>query len=280
MAKTFRRIISIVLALVTIFSICTCASAQNLISSVMGDRNILSYKYSEEDDYWYTDKDNSWQHNFGYSALYDIVAPFALMEYDYTRVHFEYEGKDWMVQLWKGQYGEVFYGCEAGVYTKPHSDKQDTLLTFYDCAAEDDRLQMQTSLYHYDEHNVETRVFSTPDEKTWWSTGFKFGHLRCVEPANELKQTGTIVFDDEEMAKAFAEGLKECGFAQSLTKYLAEDSFYIDGTRVDYSWRNLSQAENTMPIKTFTAAVAASSVFLFGVMVFESLKLFVLSLVA
>lgn len=244
-----KKITAALLAIFFIFScFLTTAFAANPIATVMGDKNILSYKYSERDDYWYTDKDNAWQHRFGYSAIYDLVAPYIGMEYDYVRVHFEYEDKDRMVQLWKGQYGPFFYGCETGVYIKPHSDTPDTTTTFYQCADNDNRLQIQTNLYHYDLTEKETRVFSTPDEQTWWSTGFKAGHLLKEEPANELKQTGTIIFDSPEMARKFADGLIECGF-QEVSGSISEDTFKVDSSKVEYSWRNISQAENTMPVK-------------------------------
>ena len=46
----------------------------------------------------------AWQYNFGFGKIYDFVSPYLLLEYDYVRVFFEYEGKDWMIQMWKGNY--------------------------------------------------------------------------------------------------------------------------------------------------------------------------------
>lgn len=229
----------------------------NPVLNYLMDRNFLSYKYSYRDSYFYTDQYNAWQSNFGFAKIYDLVAPFMFMEYDYIRVHFEYEGKDRMVQLWKGQYGLVFYGCEAGLYSKEHSEKDDGLMTFYKCPKnEADWATMQTTLYHDKMGNGKyTREFTTPYEKNWWSTGFKQGHLRRQEPANELRQVGTITFKNAEMASLFAEGLLECGFAQVKSpKDVTTDSFTLDGASVYYSWQDISTAENTMGIKT-TAGV-------------------------
>lgn len=237
---------------------------ENFLLTFLANHPILSYSYSYKDDYYFTDKDAAWQHNFGYSGLYDFVAPYLLMEYDYVRVHFTYEGKDWLIQLWKGQYGLVFYGGECGVYNKTHSDKKDTPFTFYQCAPNEDRLMIQTSLYHdksllrKGEYKHE---FTTPYESTWWSTGFKPGHLEVVEPANELRQTGLITLKDEEMTKLFSAGLKDCGFTEVSSKEsICNDSFFVDGNNVYYQWQEISGAENTMGIKIAGGTLIAINV--------------------
>lgn len=246
----------------------------NLALDFLTKYSLLSYNYSYRDNYFYTNKDNAWQHNFGYSALYDLAAPYILLEYDYVRVHFNYEGKDWMIQLWKGQYGMVFYGCECGVYCKPHSDKEDTAFTFYQCAEKEDRLKMQTSLYR-DKSILRTgnyeHEFTTPYESTWWSTGFKPGHLNIEEPANELRQTGIITLKDKNMTKLFADGLKECGFKQVSSKdKIVNDSFYVDGNNVTYQWQEISEAENTMGIKIAGGTLIAANALalLFAALIF------------
>ena len=234
----------------------TAFAAGNPIHNFMTNTAVLGFRYNEDGKYYYTDKDDSWQARFGYSALYDLAAPYIDLEYDYVRVHFTYEGKDWMIQLWKGQYGEAFFGSEVGIYTKPANNRQDSILTFYDCASESDRLVMQSTLSRF-YNGVEKHEFTTPKEATWWSTGFKAGHLIKVEPADELKQTASIDFKSEEMARAFADGLLACGFTE--TDEGIEDSFFVNGKNVSYVWRNISEAENTMPVKIAGAALAISS---------------------
>lgn len=245
---------------------------KNPIFNFLSKHAVFSYKYSYRDDYFYVDSPNAWQRHFGFNKMYDIAAPYVLMEYDYARVHFEYKGKDWMIQLWKGQYGMVFYGGEVGVYLKDHSDKEDKVFTTYKCADEDNWLVMQTNLYHDKKLNGNyVHEFSTPEENTWWSTGFKPGHLLIEEPAKELRLTGTITLKDEEMTKAFAEGLKECGFKQADSeKNLKIDTFCVDGNTVTYSWQNLSYAENTVPIKVAGGVllffnIAGILAFIFGI---------------
>ena len=239
------------------FEVCVTIRNTSGILNYLSNNSILSYKYSYVDNYFYIDAPNAWQRNYGYSAFYDIIAPYILLEYDYVRVHFEYEGKDWLLQLWKGQYGMVFYGAEVGLYNKAHSDSDDTLLTFYKCAPEEDWIGMQTTLYRkYPIGSDYIYQFATDPENTWWSTGFIPGHLVVEEPAAELRQTGTLTFKDVEMAEAFARGLAECGFARVRnTQNPNIDSFCVDGCDVRYSWQNISEAENTMQIKVTGATL-------------------------
>ena len=229
---------------------------------------INSYK----DDYYYTNDKNCWQSNFGFSKFYDLVAPYMLLEYDYVRVYFPYENKDWMIQLWKGQYGLVFYGSEFGVYCKDHSDKDIGIFTFFKCAGIKDWMKMDMTLYHdkSGDGNYE-RVLTRDYDKHWWCTGFKAGHLRRQEPAKELRTEGTITLKSDEMARLFADGLKELGFEEaSPEEALGLDAFYVDGSSVHLKWQNINDAETTMPIKyaAVGGGLAAILAFFVGIFVF------------
>lgn len=231
---------------------------------------VMSYKYRAQDDYYYCDINNAWQKQYGYTRIYDLFAPYILLEYDYIRVHFTYEGKDWLVQFWKGQYGTVFYGSEVGLYYKDSDGKADSYSTHYNCPSDGDCITMQTNLYqkNYLTGEYEHR-YSTPTESTWWSTGFKAGHLVKEEPANELRQTGTLTFKNEEMTAAFVEAMKGCGVPEVTgEEEMQVDSFYVDGCTVHFSWQNISGAENTMLIKSASsvAAILTSGIF-FGPLV-------------
>lgn len=237
----------------------------NFVYDLLVSKQVLSYKYSYVDDYYYTNDKKCWQSNFGFNKLYDIVAPYVLMEYDYVRVHFTYEQKDWMVQLWKGQYGLLFYGCEMGIYNKPHSDKRDKLLTTYACAPQSDWQKMEMSLYHDKLLNGNyVREFTRDYDDYWWCTGFKDGHLLVEEPASELRMVSRITFKNEEMTSLFVNGLEECGFSRlegKSTDDIDIDQFCVDGNDVYFKWQNISNAENTMPIK-----IAAGTLFFLNIL--------------
>lgn len=225
-------------------------TSSNLIKDLLEKQQVLSYQYSYIDDYYYTNDKQAWQYNFGYGKLYDFVAPYVLLEYDYVRVFFTYEDKDWMIQIWKGQYGLIFYGGEIGIYNKPHTGEEDTFWTFYKCPPEEDWVKMEMTLYHKELNGTYTREFTRPYDDYWWCTGFKDGHLRIEEPADELRMYSRITLKDKEMAKLFTDGLIACGFEQiEDLKELKDDQFYAKGKDVYFQWQNINEAENTMPIK-------------------------------
>ncbi|MBP3442507.1 MAG: DUF4474 domain-containing protein [Clostridia bacterium] len=222
----------------------------NFLRNLLEEKQILSYQYSYVDDYYYTNDKDAWQYNFGFGKIYDFVSPYILLEYDYIRVFFTYENKDWMLQMWKGQYGLVFYGGEVGIYNREHDDDGINEWTFFNCPAEEDWLDMEMTLWHEQLDGTWKREFTREYDKYWWCTGFKNGHLRQEEPADELRLTGRITFKDAEMTSLVADGLEECGLVRANSKNaMGTDSIYVDGTDIYYSWQNISEAESTMFIK-------------------------------
>lgn len=230
----------------------------NFLRNLLEDKQVLSYQYSYIDDYYYTNDKDAWQYNFGFGKIYDFVSPYILLEYDYIRVFFTYENKDWMLQMWKGQYGLVFYGGEVGIYTKEHSDEGINEWTFFNCPAEEDWLNMEMTLWHEDINGNWNREFTREYDKYWWCTGFKNGHLRQEEPADELRLTGRITLKDAQMTSLVADGLAECGLAKANSKNaMGVDSIYVDGNDIHFSWQNISEAESTMFIKVSTGIIGS-----------------------
>ena len=225
--------------------------SNSLIKNMLQKKQRLSYQYSYVDDYYYVNDKDCWQSNFGFGKFYDYIAPYVLLEYDYVRVYFTYENKDYMIQFWKGQYGLLFYGAEQGIYSKGHSDQDDGLFTFYKCADREDWATMEFTLYRDVSGNGNyVRQFTRDTDQYWWCTGFKQGHLRVEEPARELRSVGSMTFRNEEMATLFAEGLRTCGFGEAASEAeLDLDQFCINGTKVSFIWQNINDAETTMPIK-------------------------------
>ncbi len=233
-------------------------SKSNFLRDFLVDQQVLSYQYSYIDDYYYTNDKEAWQYNFGFGKIYDFVSPYILLEYDYIRVFFTYQNKDWMLQMWKGQYGLIFYGGEIGIYNRDHVDDGISEWTFFNCPAEKDWLNMEMTLWHQEINGNWTREFTREYTKYWWCTGFKNGHLRQEEPADELRLTGRITLKDAEMTKLVVDGLKECGFGVSETKDgIGLDQIYTEGNDVYFCWQNISEAESTMAIKVGFGALTA-----------------------
>ncbi len=163
---------------------------------------------------------NSWQRYFGFCEEYDILAPLTVMYYDTVRVKFRYDNRDWMIQMWKGQYG-IFLGCEIGVYYKDI----DTPVEFYDCVADEDLLYMDSALYRNGE-----KLFARKYDKYWWTTGFKTGTLNNIQDRSELVMNSTVTFHTYEMMDAFLEAFEKKGFHEG-------EHYWVSGKSVTFTWQ-------------------------------------------
>lgn len=162
----------------------------------------------------------AWQRNFGFCELYDVAAPFTVMYYDTVRVKFRYDDKDWMIQLWKGQYG-IFLGCEIGVYYKDIDNK----VEFYDCVEDKDLLFMDSTLYRDDK-----KLFTRKYDKYWWITGFKTGALKNIQDRSELIMNSTITFHTKEMMDAFLVAFEDRDFHEG-------EDYWVCGKSVTFTWQ-------------------------------------------
>ena len=250
----------------------------SLLKNILEDYQVLSYQYSYVDDFYYTNDKQCWQYNFGFGKIYDIASPYILLEYDYIRVFFTYEDKDWMLQMWKGQYGMVFYGGEIGIYTRKHSEDGVGAWAMYACPAEENWLQMEMTLWHQEISGEWTREFTREYDYYWWCTGFKNGHLRQVEPADELRLTGRITLKDAEMTKIVSDGLIDCGFRLSENKdKLGLDKIAVEGNDIYFCWQNISEAESTMAIKVGAGFLYSLSILPFFPLIAPYVGLFALA---
>ncbi len=221
---------------------------EDALKSYLEQHNVLSFQYDYENNCYYANDKKSWQKDYGFMRIYDVLAPYAGMEYDYIRVFFTFENQDFMLQLWKGQY-VAYYGCEVGLYNKEHDGKSVNDFTFFN-AVRDTKYWpvMDVSLYHQVEEGSDEYefVFKRPTDRYWWYTGFYEGELRQKEPADELRVVSSLTMMNEEMAALLADGLDKCGFKKSDSKdNLAIDSYHIEGKTVTICWQNISEADNT-----------------------------------
>ncbi len=228
-------------------------------------KSILGYRYNYDGDYYYTDDVDCWQKYFGFNFIYDTIAPLYWIEYDYVRVFFTYEGKDWMVQMWKGQYGLVFYGSEIGVYNKPEGKSTASLIAHYGAATDEPDIKIGNTMYRQNARSGEYEMeYTHPYDTHWWNAGFIPGHLRRTGRCDELRTVSHITLKDEQMAALFAEGLDECGFrAVRKMEAVGNDSYYRSGKDVYLQWQDISQGVNTHVTQTvFWGGVAMNGFFL------------------
>lgn len=152
------------------------------------------FAYDEKQGIFYTPL-YPWQRYFGYNVGFDVAAPLTGMIFDTARLEFVYGGKEWMVQLWKGQYG-ITSGAEVGLYNRDPSKAMQ-----YDCADDKDLIKMQFDFYNQGKY-----VFSRGPEKHWWLTGFKVFHAGVPFL---ITMDITLKFTDNSMASAFLKALKK-----------------------------------------------------------------------
>ena len=184
------------------------------VESVDGtDTGLFGFKYSTRDKCFIIAED-AWQRNFGYNQTYDDTSAAIAITYDTMRVYFTYDGLEWMIQYWKGQYGLVLVGAEVGTYNRPVGSSASS---HYDCA--DDELKMLQSMDVYRRESSTSskynKIFSRSPAYTWWCAGFIPGTLGAGKYNVSAQETAMLRVDSKltlhspEMAQAFMQGLRE-----------------------------------------------------------------------
>ena len=176
------------------------------------DRGFFGFKYNTKDQVFITAED-AWQRNFGFEETYDNFAGAGAISYDTIRVKFNYQGNEWMIQFWKGQYGLVLIGAEIGLYNRKENA---TASSYYDCVTDEEKLNMSMKVYRQnaDNQNEYDLLFKRSPTKTWWLTGFTPGTLSAgsyvvkEDATKKLMLQATINFDTPEQAQAFIGGLE------------------------------------------------------------------------
>ncbi len=166
---------------------------------------LAGYAYDPKQDIFISTM-NAWQKKFGYSRIYDEAAAPLSMIIDCEPIRFNYGGKKWLIEFWKGQYG-MATGCEAGIYTAEDSPTSTFIPAdgiFYNCAEEDEQLYMALVL------RKNGRVLFSREGRHWWLTGFIPGEFS--EP-HELHMEISINFPDKAMCYEFINSLKLVGYS-------------------------------------------------------------------
>ena len=163
----------------------------------------FGFAYSYQQDLFYSRRD-AWQRDFGYCSLYDQLAPHIQLVFNCEPLYFDYEGRTWLIELWKGQYG-INTGAEIGVY---HADgllsPEEYSTALFQAADDSQLLGLSMELWKEDE-----RLFQR-SQRHWWLTGFLMG---CFSRPEELTLKVGITFPDCEMMDAFLQSLIDLGHA-------------------------------------------------------------------
>nr|WP_318684349.1 DUF4474 domain-containing protein [uncultured Acetatifactor sp.] len=146
-----------------------------------------------------------WQRRMGYCRFYDEAAPAMNMVFDCEPVYFNYGGKRYLLEVWKGQYG-CTTGAEIGLYVYRGSACLPPQELFYECANDEERLPMRFVLYRDGEPILRRSCIH------WWLTGFIVG---MFSECSRLSMVVGIGFPNRQMCRAFYEGLRRTGYGPS-----------------------------------------------------------------
>lgn len=174
------------------------------VESLNSELEPFGFAYNYKHDIFYSLM-YCWQRSMGYCRFYDEAATPLSMIIDCEPIHFEYNGKKWLIEFWKGQYG-MTTGAEVGVYTTKNS-KADLPDLFndaiYDSVSDEERLVMSFTL------KKDNKLLLYREGLHWWLTGFKLGEY--TNPKSLLMEI-RISFPNTSMRDAFVDALFEAGY--------------------------------------------------------------------
>lgn len=148
---------------------------------------------------------NPWQRELGYCRLYDEASAALSMIIDCEPIRFEYGGRRWLIEFWKGQYG-MNTGGEVGIYYTTGPDLNIPGVfngTFYYCVHDEDCINMSFVF------KKNGNILFTRSGYHWWLTGFKLGEF---SKPSQLSMDITLDLYDKRMANTFVEALKKAGY--------------------------------------------------------------------
>lgn len=160
---------------------------------------------------------NPWQRELGYCRLYDEASAALSMIIDCEPITFEYNGRKWLIEFWKGQYG-MNTGGEVGIYytTGPSLNIPGFFNgTFYHCPKDEDCINMSFTF------RKKGNLLFTRSGYHWWLTGFKLGEY---SKPSELSMDITLDLYDRRMAYTFVNALVKAGYK--------EEEYSVAGNRV------------------------------------------------
>jgi hypothetical protein len=160
---------------------------------------------------------NPWQRELGYCRLYDEASAALSMIIDCEPIRFEYNGRKWLIEFWKGQYG-MNTGGEVGIYYTTGPDLNIPGVfngTFYYCVDDEDCINMSFAF------RKDGNLLFARSGYHWWLTGFKLGEF---SKPSDLSMDITVDLYDKQMANAFVTALKKAGYR--------EGEYAVQGRRV------------------------------------------------
>ena len=206
----------------------------------------FGFSYLPEQDI-VTSTQDAWQREFGYCALFDRAAVHFNMVFDCEPIYFNYQGRTWLIEFWKGQYG-INTGGEIGIY---HTDSviapEQYDKTLFHSVSDQEMPYMTMQLF------FKGRLLFSLHGVHWWLTGFDVGHF--CEP-EDLTMKASVTFPNACMLQSFVDGLMHSGYnecALFICDLTVCFTFAVPCTRQHRPWlaAHISQFENRLFCKLF-----------------------------
>lgn len=181
----------------------------------------FGFLYDPEQDIFYS-RLHPWQRALGYEKDYDEGAMLLSMVIHCEPVYFEYRGKLWLIECWKGQYG-MTTGGEIGIYNaeKPPNFKEgDEKNLHYDSVSDEELIGMQFIL------RLNDNPLLSRCNRHWWLTGFDLGVFAAL---SRLSMCVQLTFPSDEMCFAYYKGLLRAGYkAEEISLCRRKIQFLFD----------------------------------------------------
>ncbi len=188
------------------------------VTDLNKDLEPYGFAYEPYQDIFYSLME-PWQRRVGYCKLYDEASATLSLIIDCEPIRFEYGGKKWLIEFWKGQYG-MTTGGEVGIYYTDSTSSDVNIPglfsgTFYYCVNDEDRMNISFVL------RKNGNLLLTRNGYHWWLTGFKLGEF---SRPSELSMEILLDLYNTQMVDVFVETLKKVGYK--------DDEFSVRGRRV------------------------------------------------
>ena len=184
----------------------------------------------------------------GFNDFYDVFPWVMNVWADTIKCEFNYGGKDWRIQLWKGGYGLFLAtGGEIGVYIKP----QGSAGHYNASTNQDDWLYLTYTIY-----NRGKALFTRPSPYLttdvgpyWWAPGYRILSI-CTDflsgPRKNVVMDATITLHSAKMAQLFIDALEAKGFTKLAKGSLGlgtpeKYQLLADGKSVRLIWQNINE---------------------------------------
>lgn len=177
---------------------CVKKKANGQVAAAIGAA-FLNFSYDNYKDAYHS-VPTTWQKKYGYNKLYDDVFRVT-SNMNKSMNTFTYNGKNYALWLWKGDYWNLGTGAEIGLYMQSKESA-----SHYDGV--DFVLPMELSLYQYKKGiRLDNHYNWRPNANQWWITGFDW---RESKPnPNRLVSVGKIDFATKKnMGKALYDKIK------------------------------------------------------------------------